>query len=306
MSALSVIPTTVATFSLSQSRKLHKPSKNFAKRLDSRLEFQKPSKNSAKRLDFRVDFLKPSKNFAKRLDSRVDFNCRDSVSWARGTKIQNIMIYDRASTNDESIEVFEQEAFVDGSSKLGAGRLEATLNSLSKWLVSALFAAIVLWKHDPEVLWAAMGAILNAQLSVVLKKLLNQERPISTLRSDPGMPSSHAQAIFYTVLFLNLAMVEWYGMNVLTATLGGFLVILGSYFPLNIVKVHINSLVNILLSQNALCIIDEYRHGFEFPNNFIRLCSWVLCWFSGARYSYVDGGGKVIPSDRNNVAVSGP
>ncbi|CAA0839263.1 Lipid phosphate phosphatase epsilon 2-chloroplastic [Striga hermonthica] len=234
MSALSVTPATVAAFSLSQSRKLHKSSKNSPKRLDSRLEFEKPSKIFAQKLGFRVDFLKPSKNFAQRLDYRVDFNCRDSVSCARRTKTQNIMIYGvngvRASTNDESIEVFEQEAFVDGSLNLGAGRLEATLNSLSKWLVSALFAVIVLWRHDPEVLWAAMGAVLNAQLSVVLKKLLNQERPISTLRSDPGMPSSHAQAIFYTVLFLNLAMVEWYGVNVLTATLGGFLFILGSYF----------------------------------------------------------------------------
>ncbi|GER25145.1 3-oxoacyl-[acyl-carrier-protein] synthase 2 [Striga asiatica] len=175
MSALSVIPITVATFSLSQSRKPHKPSKNFAKRLDSRVEFQIPSKNFAKRLDFRVDFLKPSKIFAKRLDSRVDFNCRDSVSWARRTKTQNIMIYGvngvRASTNDESIEVFEQDAFVDGSSKLGAGRLEATLNSLNC-----------------------------------------------------------------------------------------------SYFG----------------------------------------CSWVLYWFSVARYSYLDGRGTVIPSNSNNVAVSGP
>ncbi|KAL0332916.1 UNVERIFIED_CONTAM: Lipid phosphate phosphatase epsilon 2, chloroplastic [Sesamum calycinum] len=88
-------------------------------------------------------------------------------------------------------------------------------SSSSKWFVSALFVAIILWRHDAEALWAAMGAVLNAMLSITLKKILNQERPISTLRSDPGMPSSHAQSIFYTITFLNLSMLECHGYGFL-------------------------------------------------------------------------------------------
>lgn len=71
----------------------------------------------------------------------------------------------------------------------------------SKWLVAALFGIIFLWRHDAEALWAASGSVLNSALSTVLKRILNQERPVSTIRSDPGMPSSHAQSIFYTVTF---------------------------------------------------------------------------------------------------------
>lgn len=71
----------------------------------------------------------------------------------------------------------------------------------SKWLVAALFGVIFLWRHDAEALWAASGSVLNAGLSTVLKRILNQERPVSTIRSDPGMPSSHAQSIFFTVTF---------------------------------------------------------------------------------------------------------
>ncbi|KAH0699000.1 hypothetical protein KY284_013215 [Solanum tuberosum] len=71
----------------------------------------------------------------------------------------------------------------------------------SKWLVAALFGIIFLWRHDAEALWAASGSVLNSGLSTVLKRILNQERPVSTIRSDPGMPSSHAQSIFYTVTF---------------------------------------------------------------------------------------------------------
>lgn len=71
----------------------------------------------------------------------------------------------------------------------------------SKWLVAAVFGIIFLWRHDAEALWAVSGSILNAGLSTVLKRILNQERPVSTIRSDPGMPSSHAQSIFYVVMF---------------------------------------------------------------------------------------------------------
>lgn len=75
----------------------------------------------------------------------------------------------------------------------------------SKWLVFALFSTIILWRHNAESLWAAMGSIINAMLSVILKRILNHERPVSTLRSDPGMPSSHAQSIFFMVVFAILS-----------------------------------------------------------------------------------------------------
>lgn len=75
----------------------------------------------------------------------------------------------------------------------------------SKWVVSAVFGAIVLWRHDAGSLWALTGAVVNAMISTLLKKILNQQRPVSTLRSDPGMPSSHAQSFFYTITFLNLS-----------------------------------------------------------------------------------------------------
>lgn len=50
-----------------------------------------------------------------------------------------------------------------------------------------------------------MGSVLNTVLSVTLKQILNQERPVSALRSGPGMPSSHAQSIFFTVVFTILS-----------------------------------------------------------------------------------------------------
>ncbi|KAA0036211.1 lipid phosphate phosphatase epsilon 1 [Cucumis melo var. makuwa] len=140
----------------------------------------------------------------------------------------------RCGNGDEGFRSLETESFFDGSSEFrpvtAAGGLEAILNKLSKWLVAALFAAVILLRHDAEALWTAMGSVINAVLSIVLKRILNQERPIATLRPDPGMPSSHAQSIFFTVVFVALSAVEWLGVNAVSLSICGFSFIFGSYF----------------------------------------------------------------------------
>ncbi|KAJ1280627.1 hypothetical protein BS78_04G246900 [Paspalum vaginatum] len=98
--------------------------------------------------------------------------------------------------------------------------LEAALNRMSKWLVSGSFAFAAIWKHDAEIAWVLLGAVANSLLSMVLKKMLNHERPAPALRSDPGMPSSHAQSIFYAATILTISLYYWLGANYLTMILG--------------------------------------------------------------------------------------
>ncbi|KAL2520559.1 lipid phosphate phosphatase epsilon 1 [Forsythia ovata] len=170
-SATFIRPTATASFIMSQSRKFHKPIRIFTRKL----EFK------SQKTGFWV------------------CNCR---RWSQNNLIDPIRIPSSASEEDE------RQDFVQGSTNFGAGGIEATLNNLSKWFVSVLFMGLILWRHDVETMWAAMGVALNTMLSVVLKIILNQERPISTLRSDPGMPSSHAQSIFYAVAFINVSIRE--------------------------------------------------------------------------------------------------
>ncbi|PHT91259.1 hypothetical protein T459_06372 [Capsicum annuum] len=80
-----------------------------------------------------------------------------------------------------------------------------------------------------DALWATSGGVLNAYLSTALKGILNHERPVSTLRSDPGMPSSHAQLIFYSVAFCIISMVKYMGFNGITAVTGVLIFAMGSY-----------------------------------------------------------------------------
>ncbi|KAF9682261.1 hypothetical protein SADUNF_Sadunf05G0090500 [Salix dunnii] len=147
-------------------------------------------------------------------------------------------------SSEERTGCFQQGAVTDGRDKFqsvfAAVGLEATLNCLhdsvvqllleqSKWLVVTVFSAIILWRHDAKAMWAASGSVVNSILSVILKRLLNQERPDSALRSDPGMPSSHGQSIFFTVVFAILSVGEWFGVNDFTSIISGSILAFGTY-----------------------------------------------------------------------------
>ncbi|CAN6274770.1 unnamed protein product [Urochloa humidicola] len=98
--------------------------------------------------------------------------------------------------------------------------VEAALNCASKWLVAGSYVFAVVWKHDVEIMWVLLGASANYLLSLILKKMLNHGRPAPDLRSDPGMPSSHAQSICYAATLLVLSLYYCLGTNYLTMIIG--------------------------------------------------------------------------------------
>uniref|UniRef100_A0A7N0ZZR4 Phosphatidic acid phosphatase type 2/haloperoxidase domain-containing protein n=1 Tax=Kalanchoe fedtschenkoi TaxID=63787 RepID=A0A7N0ZZR4_KALFE len=134
--------------------------------------------------------------------------CAQIAIWGcgSGSGLMTITTAFSSCEGEKRIQVFEQEGLIDGDLELRAvdGGPEATLNRLSKWIVAAAFCAIFIWKHDAEAMWLLTGSVLNTILSIVLKQVLNQDRPVSTLKSDPGMPSSHAQSIFFVAAYLIL------------------------------------------------------------------------------------------------------
>ncbi|KMZ61014.1 Phosphatidic acid phosphatase [Zostera marina] len=107
--------------------------------------------------------------------------------------------------------------------------ISSVLNLLSKWMVAVLFGIIIVWKHDAEILWIAMGSVINSWFSVSLKKILNHQRPVPHLKSDPGMPSSHAQSLFYASILLILSLVRWLGVNTITVMIGTLAIFCSAY-----------------------------------------------------------------------------
>ncbi|KAJ6305015.1 hypothetical protein OIU78_020539 [Salix suchowensis] len=102
-------------------------------------------------------------------------------------------------------------------------------------------------------MWAASGSVVNSILSVILKRILNQERPDSASRSDPGMPSSHGQSIFFTVVFAILSVGEWLSVNEFTLIISASILAFGTYlgsivFPIpSIVRCSMQSALELAL-----------------------------------------------------------
>ncbi|XP_042393530.1 lipid phosphate phosphatase epsilon 1, chloroplastic-like isoform X1 [Zingiber officinale] len=128
----------------------------------------------------------------------------------------------------EAQAILEREA-PDLARRFSWRDVEPFINKMTKWIVSGLFGLLILWKHDAESMWVAMGSVLNSMLSIYLKRILNHERPVAGLRSDPGMPSSHAQSIFYIDVTVILLMFHSIGLNPYTVTVGSIALFIGSY-----------------------------------------------------------------------------
>ncbi|CDY65309.1 BnaCnng46570D [Brassica napus] len=147
---------------------------------------------------------------------------------------------------EERFQALEQDAFINNpSNDLVSDGINAVANRLSKWVVAGLFGSVLLLRHDGAALWAVIGSVSNSALSAALKRILNQERPVATLRSDPGMPSIEAQTkaqvydlleafvihfISFISVFTIFSVVEWLGTNELSLFLSGLILALASYF----------------------------------------------------------------------------
>ncbi|KAL6911337.1 hypothetical protein ACP4OV_000142 [Aristida adscensionis] len=118
----------------------------------------------------------------------------------------------------------------EGDAMLGGEEVSGTRAGAARWApVEATLNRMSIWKHDAEIMWALLGAVANSLLSQILKKVLNHERPAPALRSDPGMPSSHAQSLFYAATILVLSLFYWLGTNYLMIILGPATLAMASY-----------------------------------------------------------------------------
>ena len=73
------------------------------------------------------------------------------------------------------------------------------LNSSTKWLVT-LAHTLAVWSRPSVYLgpYIVVGSIASVYFTDVLKKIINQSRPIGAPIMDPGMPSSHALVSFFS------------------------------------------------------------------------------------------------------------
>jgi len=98
-------------------------------------------------------------------------------------------------------------AFSRSSSLQASLPMDTPLQTLmsTRVLVSGAAFGVLLWRHDTASVLCVTGAVLNAIFGKVLKRLINEARPEGARETDPGMPSSHAQSLFFFATYLSLA-----------------------------------------------------------------------------------------------------
>lgn len=76
------------------------------------------------------------------------------------------------------------------------------LLSLSHLFVPLLLLSQLLSRRDLFTLFALSGVVANEAVNKVLKRAIDQQRPVGSPRLEPGMPSAHAQfSLFLAVLY---------------------------------------------------------------------------------------------------------
>ena len=79
----------------------------------------------------------------------------------------------------------------------------------TKVVVSGLVFGTLCYRRDALTASVILAAIANALLSKVLKYVINAARPAGAALADPGMPSSHAQSLFFFAMYLACGAISW-------------------------------------------------------------------------------------------------
>ncbi|KAF8071016.1 LPPE2 [Scenedesmus sp. PABB004] len=87
-------------------------------------------------------------------------------------------------------------------------RVLSAVNESTKWAVSTAVLAVLLWHRNAAAAWAVLGAVASSFLCKGLKHSINQERPGGARKTDPGMPSSHANSLCFLAAYSALALVH--------------------------------------------------------------------------------------------------
>jgi dolichyldiphosphatase len=80
--------------------------------------------------------------------------------------------------------------------------IQHSIGSSAKHCVIAAVCVVILKIDSILPTYYVLGAMGNAVLSKVLKKIIREPRPANSPKKGHGMPSSHAQSIYYFAALL--------------------------------------------------------------------------------------------------------
>lgn len=136
-----------------------------------------------------------------------------------------------------SMDEIEAENEASGSSRswgtvegrTPAYKVLSYVNESTKWAVSGIVFVVLLAAHNEWAAWAVVGAVLSSFLCKVLKHVINEQRPASARKKDPGMPSSHSNSLNFLSVYAALSLSYHSAGNAAAVALAVFTVVTGLF-----------------------------------------------------------------------------
>jgi membrane-associated phospholipid phosphatase len=104
-----------------------------------------------------------------------------------------------------------------GSSGKAAALAFNSVGESAKFIVSGIAGILVLLSSTWSPIYYIIIAVFNAILSKVIKKILKHPRPSGAPKGGYGMPSSHAQSLFYFFTVLSIVFYRDHGTPLTSA-----------------------------------------------------------------------------------------
>eukprot|EP01023_Acetabularia_acetabulum_P015843 TRINITY_DN17774_c0_g1_i1.p2 TRINITY_DN17774_c0_g1~~TRINITY_DN17774_c0_g1_i1.p2 ORF type:complete len:254 (-),score=15.62 TRINITY_DN17774_c0_g1_i1:163-924(-) len=71
------------------------------------------------------------------------------------------------------------------------------INNSLKYIVTIIAVWFLRFNFNVQVCWVLLGSLMAVLMNKILKQIINQSRPSTSRKTDPGMPSSHASVTAY-------------------------------------------------------------------------------------------------------------
>lgn len=151
------------------------------------------------------------------------------------------------------------------------------LFTLSPIFITVMFVTLCIFRRDVETVLAFVGQLLGVLTAVVAKKIINQPRPEGAQLTDSGMPSNHAQFIWYFAVFYAITFCQKRSRQVLPFS---YCCLYVFYLMILAVTVSYSRYQNMLFARVFFLLIFCRFHSQSIPqlSHNRSSCSWWYSW----------------------------
>jgi membrane-associated phospholipid phosphatase len=113
--------------------------------------------------------------------------------------------------------------YLDSFNKEKNSNLTQNIGKSAKYIVSLIAAFFIIFNESWIPMYYILCGVVNSTLSKILKHIFKQPRPIKSVKKGYGLPSSHAQSIFYFATIVSISSFRYFTNSILSIFISAFI-----------------------------------------------------------------------------------